>query len=65
MLFCPFQGIGPGIVADHSRNPGILDFSAVHGVQNRLEIGSASGDQDRHIQHTSTPFSPARTSPMR
>ena len=64
MFFGPLQGIGPGIVADHSGDSGILYLSAVHSIQYRLEIGSASGDQDRYVQHTSTPFSPACTSPM-
>ena len=64
VLLGPLQGVSATVVADHSLHGGPCDLSAVYGVQNGLEIGSASGHHHHHSQHTVTPFSPASRLPM-
>jgi len=52
VAFCPFQGEGLGTVADDAGDPG-RDRSLLDGIDDRLQVGAASRNQDADLQQVS------------
>ena len=60
-LFRPFQGVGLPVVGDHQHDLAAVQDLAL-GVDQRLEIGSAAGDQHRDFGfHSRITFSSLST----
>ena len=62
--FCPLQRVGPGLGGDHRGDLPLGVFAPALGVDQRLEVGAAAGNQYGNPHHSSTPFSPAMHFPM-
>ena len=67
-LFCPFQGEGVWGGGDDGGDLAVRNLAPSLGVDERLQIGAAAGDQHcdaHHYSCTSTPSSPLTTEPIR
>ena len=58
----PLQGVDPGLAGDHQGQVSAVDPAGLLGVDQRLEIGAAAGDENRDLYHAFAPF-PQRFSP--